>query len=151
MKFKIQTKDKISQLNTNESLIEVPSQVECDAFIVDHESAKMWGEPSSYDLIVTDVTAQEFINERINALVVSGSCDELTCKKCLNLIGGMNKERNLATAQIQDMASTFASIDFCLDKSMPKSAKALIDAMVPDEVIVTSELKSLLLEILKGY
>jgi hypothetical protein len=100
---------------------------------------------------IIDVTAQYELAKRISDLVDSGKQDEAVCKQCLNLIGGYNKERALTSAQIQTMVSSFASIDFCLSKFMPRSAKVLINAITPDESIITTELKNLMLEILKEY
>ena len=98
-----------------------------------------------------DITAQFNLEQRIESLATSGESDELVCKKCLHVIGGYNKEKSLTTAQIQSMATTFASVDFCLEKFMPKSAKSLISSISPDGFIVTQELKDLLLEVLKEY
>jgi protein-arginine kinase activator protein McsA len=95
------------------------------------------------------VTEQVQKQSRVEALIESGKQDAEVCEKCTALVGGYNKEKNLSSEQIQAIISQFATIDFCLSKKMPKTAKQLISAMKTDEY--SEELKVLLLEVLKEF
>jgi len=83
--------------------------------------------------------------------VISGKAAREACEKCLDLVAGINLERSLTAEQITQMQTTFSSIQSALMTSRPSSAKSLISAIVPDEVIVTAEMKEILLEILAEY
>ena len=69
------------------------------------------------------------------------------CEDVLDIIAGFNLERTLTAEQITTMQSTFAAIDANLRASRPWSAKPLIEAISPDEVLVTTEMKTELLEV----
>jgi hypothetical protein len=111
--------------------------------IVNHEA--------EYTVTIEDITAQHAIDQRIEAVVSSGKYDKIICDKCADLIRGLNKEHVLNYSQITSMIQAFAQIDFCIEKGMPKTLKPLIVSIIPDEVTITSEMKSLLLEVLKEY
>jgi hypothetical protein len=49
------------------------------------------------------------------------------------------------------MAASFSQIESALGRRMPKTSKALISAIVPDGILVTQELKDLLLNELSEY
>jgi hypothetical protein len=104
-----------------------------------------------FSLSIIDISSEYILSDRIQTLSRLGEPDDSYCKICLNVIRGYNKEKAFTTEQIIAMANSFSNIDYCLTKGMPKSSKNLITAMIPDEVIITSELKNLLLEILKGF
>lgn len=136
-----------SGTKTNE--LDFDTQELADAYIVDVSTSKHWGEDATFT--TEDVTVEVTLKARVKSLIESGLSDADACNNCLALVGGYNKERAYSTAQIQAMASAFTNIDYCLSKKMPKSAKVLISAITPDEAVVTTELKNLLLEVLKEY
>lgn len=82
----------------------------------------------------------------VKTLKESGKKDREMCENVLNLIGGFNRTRILTNEQITQMQSTFSTIQLLLQASRPSSAKALIQAIVPDDVLVTIEMKNLILE-----
>lgn len=122
---------------------------DADAYISEVDASKHWGVDSTF--AKEDITTQVNLENRINSLVSSGLTDEEACKKCIHLIGGYNKEKQFSKDQIIAMIASFSTISYCLNNNMPTSAKGAILAINPDEVIVTTELKTLLLEILKAY
>jgi hypothetical protein len=73
------------------------------------------------------------------------------CEKCLDIIADFNDQRSLTVAQIQQMQTTFAPINQALNSRMPKTAKALLINVVADGIIVTDEMKNMVLEVLKDY
>lgn len=82
----------------------------------------------------------------VKGLKESGKKDREMCENVLNLIGGFNHTRVLTNDQITQMQTTFSTIQLLLQASRPSSAKALINAIVPDDVLVTIEMKNLILE-----
>lgn len=133
--------------------------VSVDEFIIQVESGSIWGTLDEEGNQVEQFTVSrieditEEYNMRVNVAhyVAVGEPDDYTCKRCINLIRGYNKERNLTTAQILEMISTFSSIDATLKNGMAQAAKGLISQVAVDGVIVTDDLKTMLLYILKEY
>lgn len=82
----------------------------------------------------------------VNSLKESGKKDRIMCENVLNLIGGFNRTRILTNEQITQMQTTFSTIQMLLMAARPSSAKALINTIVPDEVLVTTEMKNLILD-----
>jgi hypothetical protein len=76
----------------------------------------------------------------------AGKKDREMCENVLNLIGGFNRTRVLTSQQVTDMQTTFSTILLLLQANRPSSAKALIEAIVPDEVLITTEIKNLILD-----
>lgn len=73
------------------------------------------------------------------------------CLKCLDIIAGYNLEQELTAEQITEMQTTFAPIQTALMTSRPSTAKALITALTPDGILVSQELKDLVLAELAEY
>lgn len=82
----------------------------------------------------------------VRNLKETGKKDREMCNNVLNLIDGFNRVRVLTHEQITQMQTTFSTIQMLLQAARPTSAKSLIQAIVPDEVLVTTEMKTLILE-----
>jgi hypothetical protein len=102
-----------------------------------------------FDLIVPVKEAQE--KERIKAeRIAAGRQDRQKCETALDLIAGFNRERVLTIEQITQLQQTFAQAESLLRANRPDFASQVITAIVPDEVLITSEMKADVLEILNG-
>jgi hypothetical protein len=117
-----------------------------------------WGfanipQPTRGELValIPIVELKQSKNSTLEGRINAGKAAREACEKCLDLVAGVNLERSLTAEQITQMQTTFSSIQSALMTSRPSSAKALISAIVPDEVIVTAEMKEILLEILAEY
>ena len=82
----------------------------------------------------------------VKSLKEAGKKDREMCENVLNLIGGFNRSRVLTNEQITEMQTTFSTIQILLQAARPSSAKSLIQLITPDEVLVTTEMKNLILE-----
>lgn len=96
--------------------------------------------------LIPIVTNKKISEDRKKALKDAGAKDRMMCENALNLITGFNRERVLTADQITQMQTTFSTIQTLLQAARPSSAKALIQAITPDEVLVTTEMKSLILD-----
>lgn len=74
-----------------------------------------------------------------------GAKSRLACQNCLDLIAGFNLQRALTAEQITSMQASFGNIQMALMTSRPTTAKALITALIPDEIIITTEMKDTIL------
>jgi len=106
-------------------------------------------------LLLTDawginMTEQELINES-NRLADIGQGARGSCHQCLNIIAGYNKDKNLSLFQLTQMMANFSQIYFYLEKGFPATAKKNILAVEPDGVIITQELKEMLMYALREY
>lgn len=100
--------------------------------------------------LVPIVNSAKTLTARKEALKAAGLKDRQMCEDALNLIAGFNRERVLTAQQITDMQTTFSAINAMLKDNRPSSAKALIQAIVPDGTLITAEMKQLILEELAG-
>lgn len=96
------------------------------------------------------MTEQELIEET-NRLCKIGMKDRGTCRDCLDLISGYNRDKNLSLFQLTQMMANFSQIYFYLEKGFPATAKKNILAVEPDGVIITQELKEMLMYALREY
>lgn len=81
----------------------------------------------------------------------SGKKARECCEKVLDLIAGYNLERSLTIQEITVLQSTFGNAEAALRAGRPTMAKQFISTISPDEVLVTSEMKSEALKILENY
>jgi hypothetical protein len=101
--------------------------------------------PAEFTYEVIDVTEEVELRNRLEGLVSKGREFEEACMDCLRIVGAYNEERSLTLEQILEMGTLFANIEQVLNRRMPKTAKALVSQLTPDGVLVTQELKNLLL------
>jgi len=107
--------------------------------------------PAEYEVQEEDTTAAVAAEEIKTSKIASGRASRQACENVLDLIAGFNLERELTPEQITTIQSTFGQIELALRSARPSSAKVLITAMVPDEVLVTAEMKAVCLELLANY
>lgn len=76
----------------------------------------------------------------------TGKAIRKVCESVLDLIAGYNIESNLTAEQVTELENTFSTIAMYLRANRPFSAKPLIEAIVPDETLVTTEMKTAILK-----
>lgn len=120
---------------------------------------------STYQLILEwiaagNTPAPQFTQEELDAQAAAqalqskitlGKNSRLCCEEVKDLIAGYNLERNLSLEQIGQMLSTFAAAKQYLDTNMAQTAKAYIEVIEPDEVIVTAAMKNDVLNVFTKY
>lgn len=100
--------------------------------------------------LIPSYEAKKEKKSRVESLKASGKKDREISENVLNLIAGFNRDRILTSEQISTMVSTFGPINNLLKDARPTSAKALIQAIVPDGDLVTEEMKEMILDELVG-
>jgi CRISPR/Cas system Type II protein with McrA/HNH and RuvC-like nuclease domain len=99
---------------------------------------------------IIDITAQYEAEQAKQARLLAGKQAREACQAVLDYVTGYNIDRNLSAEQVTQMQSTFGAILSLLQANRPNSAKALISAIVVDEV-VPQELKDGCLDLLSNY
>lgn len=66
------------------------------------------------------------------------------CNNILDMIAGFNVERTLTPEQIAQMITDYAVAKAYLQDGQPFAAKIVLDAITPDEVITTTEMKDVI-------
>jgi hypothetical protein len=95
-----------------------------------------------------DVSAEYAAIEAKKARMEAGKQARQKCIDALDVIAGWNLERELTPEQITEMQTTFSTILITLQANRPDSAKALINDIVVDDVLVTEEMKTEILSVL---
>lgn len=95
--------------------------------------------------------AEKAAQQAIAAIEAQGAKAKQDCDRVLNLIRGFNLQPGRTVSQTDQMQTTFAPIESALNAGRPGVAKALIQQIQPDEVLVTSQMKSLVLDVLKDW
>jgi hypothetical protein len=99
--------------------------------------------------LIAPMNAKNTEDKRTSDLLALGKKSREACDKALDLISGHNQLTALTDIQITEMTTVFAPIVMALSvHKRPNLAKALITAIVPDEVTVTTQMKNDLLAIL---
>lgn len=104
----------------------------------------------SFEIVHSERLAKIAKQKALDLMAANGESHDAVCKKVLNYIRGYNVANNLSLVQINELMTNFATINGYLNAGMPKTAKELINAVEVGGV-VTVELKSDLLEILKEF
>jgi hypothetical protein len=73
------------------------------------------------------------------------------CAEVHEYIAGLNEVRQLSVEGVQTMQTTFTPIMSLLIALRPKTAKTAIQAIVPDDILVTQFTKDRVLEIFAKY
>lgn len=97
---------------------------------------------AGFTVAYEDITEQLAKEKELNDLKAMGAAARAACNRVMDLVGGYNYSRNLTTEQITEMSTLFAPIVQCLMVSRPSTAKALISAITPDEVLITTQMKA---------
>lgn len=104
--------------------------------------------PAEYEVIEEDTTAAVALEELKASKIALGRAARQTCESVLDLIGGFNIGRELTFGQKNTMKATFADAKSALNDYQPSYAKYFIGLIEPDEVLVTTEMKDLCLDLL---
>lgn len=107
--------------------------------------------PVEYTVEITDVTSEIEEQVRKAALKAAGSKARVACETVLDLISGHNLSSELTASQITTMAQTFGPLVQALTISRPSTAKLLIEAIEPDGVLITEQMKQDCLDELVDY
>ena len=97
---------------------------------------------------ITDATEEIIKMELISQRIQLGRQDRIKCEATLDLIAGYNRERSLTIEQITQMQSMFAQAESLLRANRPDFAAQVINAIEPDGVIITQEMKDDVLSLL---
>jgi hypothetical protein len=117
-----------------------------------------------WDFVNIQQPTQQELNALIPALEISIASDSArsqkieagkiareTCQMVLDLIAGYNLDRELTMEQISQLQNMLSQPEAALRAGRPSLAKLLISTIVPDEDLVTTEMKSEALLLLTGY
>lgn len=102
-------------------------------------------------LIVPNQKAKKEKQDRINAKLALGQITDKACNDAFMYIQGANVERELTSEQKTQMTTLFAPALQAIQVKRPGQLKAYINSITPDEVLITTEMKEDLLEILKVF
>lgn len=106
--------------------------------------------PADYVVEEEDVTEEYETKALREEMKAKGAHARKLCVDCLDVIAGFNIDRTLTAEQITQMQQTFGVIEAYLKANRPWSAKPLIQALNPDGVLVTQEMKDAALAVLEG-
>lgn len=107
--------------------------------------------PAEFTSEIIDITAAHNDAENKRLKIVEGAKARQACQSVLDLVAGYNLDNDLTAEQITSMQTTFSTIFQLLLANRPSSAKALINAIDPDGVIVTTQMKQDCLDLLANY
>lgn len=107
--------------------------------------------PSEFSYTIEDITAEVEKQNRIQAKLAIGQITDKACNDAFMYIQGANVERELTSEQKTQMVSLFAPALQAIQVKRPGQLKAYINSITPDEVLITTEMKEDLLEILKAF
>ena len=122
------------------------TEAKADAWIELHNHDKgAFGPLGEFTTAKTDITAQVQEEARLaNVLAVGEKITDL-CNSLSKMVVGYNYTRSLTALQIEEMTTTFSPIVTLVEGKRPFSAKPLIEAITPDGVVITEQMKSDLL------
>lgn len=104
--------------------------------------------PDSFVITIEDKTAEFALQAEIEQDILQGEIDKAKCQRALLYINGSNRRRQLTAEQITIMQTTFNNVFLLLLANRPDSAALVINSIDVDGVIVTQELKDIVLMIL---
>lgn len=134
-----------------ETVVITPAVTEIQSVLITPAVTETVNVPAEYEVVEEDITAEVGKKQLIEEKIAKGAAAKTACENVLNLIAGFNLDRLLTAQQISDMQALFSNIESALRASRPTTAKALIQAMTPDEDLVTTEMKELCIELLSNY
>jgi hypothetical protein len=107
--------------------------------------------PEGYWLEYIDMTEEIARKKAIDEKIEIGRRARVACESVLDLISGLNLDRELTIEQITTMQNSFSSIEKALQSGRPSLAKGLILQVQADGEIVTQDMIDMVLEILKEF
>ena len=108
------------------------------------EAETLMSQIEAKDVELTAAQAVQAVKSTRKAL---GRLARETCQDVLDVIAGWNMERSLTEQQITDLQVAFSDTEAALQANRPHQAKPLIEAITPDEVLITQEMKDEVLEV----
>lgn len=90
-------------------------------------------------------------SDQVEGLISNGKKAREACQRVLDLIGGFNLLPGRSSEQATEMVASFAQAKAYLQDGRPGAAKAAIQAIPVDGVLVTQAMKDLALDILKDW
>lgn len=137
-------------------LSEKVCSVDHDAFINEDYTAVYCIQVSGKEMVVdsslkTQRDAEKASIAQTEALIANGRKAREDCQKVLDLIGGFNLLPGRTSEQAGEMSVTFADAKAKLQDGRPTAAKAAIQAIPVDGVLVTQPMKDLALSLLAGW
>jgi len=102
-------------------------------------------------VITTNYKQEKIKKDRIANKILIGQITDKACNDAFTYIQGANIDRNMTSAQKTEMATLFAPALQAIQVKRPGQLKAYIASITPDEVLITTEMKEDLLEILKAF
>jgi hypothetical protein len=103
-----------------------------------------------YEIETLDITAEYEAQQAKLAMIKLGAEYDRRCIEALNYIGGFNLLNNRTIEQIDQLEVQFASAKDALKSGRPDKAYSLIASIEPDGIIVTTDLKTQVINILAG-
>lgn len=130
-----------AQFETVEISLEIPAVIGTETIEV----------PAEYEVVIQDISLQNNAELLRQQKIKNGKDARETCQIVLDLIAGYNLERELTLEQISQLQNMLSQPEAALRAGRPSLAKLLISTVVPDEDLVTTEMKSEALLLLTGY
>ena len=137
-----------------DGVVTTPAVYETQTVVVTPFAAAVYEDvivPAEYTVEIIDVTVQVNMEERVRSLIEKGAAAQDDSNKAINLIQGFNLDRELTVSQINQMLTTFGPILADLKNGRPGYAKGKIQAVAVDGVVVTAEMKALVLHVLERW
>lgn len=122
-----------------------------DDFIDLITSQETFGKVGEYSLSQVDISSRVNNEKRKYAMKINGNKARIACQDVMDLVGGYNYDRQLTFDQVSQMTVLFSPIIQCLLIARPSSAKLLIEQIIPDDVLVSSQMKEDILHELRGF
>jgi hypothetical protein len=107
--------------------------------------------PAEFTIEIIDMADQAANEEATKDKIQLGRAARAACENVLDLIAGFNLDRELTFEQITEMQTLFSNPERALRASRPSTAKVLIQAITPDGVLVTQQMKDLCIKLLSDY
>lgn len=107
--------------------------------------------PEGYVISIEDVTVQESAAVSLSSKIEMGRAAREACQQVLDLVAGHNLDRELSMEDITLLQSMMAGPETALRAGRPSKAKQLIQAITPDETLVTQSMKDQALALLANY
>lgn len=107
--------------------------------------------PVTHTFEIKDISAEVAAEAERQSKIEAGKKAREVCTQVLDLVAGYNLDRELTIEQITEMQTIFKSAEAALRAGRPGYAKIFISAIEADGVLITEEIKSSCLDLLKGY
>lgn len=104
--------------------------------------------PSEYSVEIVDITEETNEKIRLETQIAKGNRSKMVCDRALDLIRGYNSQ--LSDVQILTMMESFRTLNELLINGWSTKATDYVFNIVPDEVLITTQMKNDVLSVLGG-